>query len=158
MKWLIALALLVPVSVWANCTSERTEKVIVKSVGPDGRELIDTDVTKVCKEETKERLSRCRTQQWNTFHGETNTKKLCAEWNEYDAINTALTYAHDGVIVEWIDPRGRFRGSIIAWTFPQSEQGWCRRIFIAKDYGTSEDTSQRIMCYSEGRGWQGWRR
>lgn len=159
MKWLIALVLVIaPASVWANCSSQQTEKVIVKKVMPDGRELVDTDIITVCKDETKEKLSRCRTQEWDTFYGGVNKKKLCSEWNEYEATTTALTYAHDGVIVEWIDTKGKFKGSIIAWTLPKSQEGWCRRIFVSKDYGSSEDTTNRIMCYSEGRGWQYWRR
>ncbi len=159
MKWLIALALiLAPASVWANCSSQQTEKVIVKKVMPDGRELVDTDIVTVCKDETRDRFSRCRTQQWDTFHGGVNTKKLCSEWNEQDATLTALTYAEDNVTVEWLDTRGKFRGSIRPYTIPKSQEGWCREITVKKDYGSSADISVRTMCYSEGRGWQYWRR
>lgn len=158
MKWLLALVLLMPAVAWANCTSETTEKTVTKTIQPNGRELVNTESTYVCKNGKREVFSNCKTYQWNTFLGETNTSKSCSEWNEREATDTALNYARDGVIIEWIDTRGKFKGSIIAWTLPRSNDGECRQIVVSKDYGSSLDNTVRIMCYQEGRGWQYWRR
>lgn len=157
MKWLLAIALLFPTVAWANNDCS-TERIIIKTIQPDGRELVNEETRLVCKNKKKEVFSDCKKFQWDNPWGGTGNSISCDEWSEQDATTAALTYANDGVKLEWIDPKRKYKGSIIAWTFPRSQEGWCRHIFLTKDYGSSSDTTNRVMCYSEGRGWQYWRR
>lgn len=122
-----------------------TERVITKE---DGRVTEERRV--VCKDQTKEVFSDCERYQWNTQYG-THYSVSC-NWPEREAMNAALTYAPNGVKIDWYNgnQRGYF---IVSWTRPLTQSGLCRDLVRVRYSGNVPETDNYIMCHDSGRGW-----
>jgi hypothetical protein len=133
-----------------KCSTERT---IIKKLSPDGVELVSEESRQVCKENNKDVFSDCEMYQWRHNWGK-GTSVSC-NWTEKQAMQAALDHAPDGLKVEWYDNSKGAKGyTVVSWTRPLSNQGWCRDIEMVKHHRSYLDKNTYIMCFSEGRGWQ----
>jgi hypothetical protein len=150
----LLLALLIPSLSHANQCS--TEKVIIKKIDANGQEIISQESRQICREANRDVFSDCEMYQWKHRWG-TGTSVSC-NWSERQAMETALTHAPDGFKIEWYDQANRAKGyTVVSWTRPLSDQGWCRDIEMVRYYSNSMSKNTYIMCHSEGRGWQSFR-
>lgn len=151
MKVLIALLLLVPALTFAQGREyiSETERTTTINNG-----LVSSQVSTYRKEGTREWYDDCEMREWNTPWGK-GTKVRC-NWGEQQAMETALSSAPDGLVVEWYDANKRSEGRIVVYqSLPLSDSGWCRNIVRIKNYQASQTREAPVaMCYSEGQGWK----
>lgn len=149
----LALALVSNLSLANQCSTERT---IIKKIGPDGSEIVSEERKQVCQEKERDVFSDCEMFQWKHNWG-TGVAVSC-NWSEQQAMQTALSHAPDGMKVEWYDDRKNAKGyTVVSWTRPLSNQGWCRDIEMVRYYSNSLNKNNYVMCYNAGRGWQSFR-
>jgi hypothetical protein len=153
MKALIALLLLVPTLTFAQGREyiSETERTTIINNG-----LVSSQVSTYRKEGTREWYDDCEMREWNTPWGK-GTELRC-NWTERQAMETALTHAPDGLKVEWYDQAKNAKGyTVVSWTRPLSDQGWCRDIEMVRFKSNSLNKNTYIMCFTNGRGWQSFR-
>lgn len=151
MKYLIVLALLVPL--WAQAQGKdrisETEQTIIKD-----NDTVTVERRTYTKEGDREAFQECDRYQWKTQWGVHN-QISCDNWTERQAMNDTLTYAPNGVKVEWRDNQRRERGYfVVIWTRPPTQSGMCRDIVRVRYSGNVPESDNYIMCYNNGRGWQ----
>jgi surface antigen len=156
MKKLIVFTAMLMTSSVALATQCSTERTIIKKIAPDGSEIVSEERNQVCKEKNKDVFSDCEMYQWKHSWGK--GVAVSCNWSERQAMETALTHAPDGMKVEWYDASKNSKGyTVVSWTRPLSDQGWCRDIEMVRQYSNSLNKNSYIMCYSTGRGWQSFR-
>jgi hypothetical protein len=157
MKKLFVLSLLMflPSFSYANNNCS-TERVIIKKIDSSGQEIVSEERRQVCKERNKDVFDDCEMYQWKHQWGV--GAAVSCNWSEREAMQTALTHAPDGLKIEWYDNAQRSKGyTVVSWTRPLSDQGWCRDIEMVRYYSNSLNKNTYTMCYKEGRGWQSFR-
>jgi hypothetical protein len=133
-----------------------TERVIIKKIDADGREILSEERRQVCQEKNTDVFSDCEMYQWRHSWG-TGAAVSC-NWTERQAMETALTHAPDGLKVEWYDQAKNAKGyTVVSWTRPLSDQGSCRDIEMVRFKSNSLNKNTYIMCSTNGRGWQSFR-
>jgi hypothetical protein len=158
MKYIIVLAALLPFYAHAD-SKDRTcenERVIIKRIDATGNEQVTEESRKVCKERTREVFSDCERYQWNHQWGQTNV--ISCNWSEYEAMQAALTYAPDGVKIEWYDSGKNTKGSFIAWTLAPTQSGQCRKLLRSRKFPGAVEEDIDTRCHNQNTGWQSFRR
>jgi len=156
MKYLFVLLAVILAPNLAYAKQCSTERVIIKKIDAEGKEIVSEERRQVCQEGDKDVFSDCEMYQWKHRWGV--GAAVSCNWSEQQAMETALTHAPDGLKIEWYDQARRAKGyTVVSWTRPLSNQGWCRDIEMVRYHVNSLNKNTYTMCHSEGRGWQGFR-
>lgn len=144
MKKFLLLALFVlPLKAFADCNTENFTTRILEA---DGTERVVQEKKTYCQDSTKTVFDECEMFQWKHKWG-TGTSVSC-NWSENQAMQTALTHAPDGFKIEWYDVKNNTKGyTVVSWSRPLSNAGWCREVVKAKYYNGSVNKLSYTMCY-----------